>query len=107
MVRPSLRGQKRTRVCMPGGRSKLVYRREKYGSPQCALCGNVLIGVPSGSASKIHKLTRSQRKPTRPFGGQLCSKCFRKVIAMKAKYKLKLIKAEDVPISLKQYVIGG
>lgn len=107
MVRPSLRRMKKVAKKTPGGRIKMQYRHKVYSKQKCAICKSLLHGTPSGSPASIAKLTKSQRRPTRPFGGQLCSKCSRKVLAMKAKYNLKLIKEEDIPVLLKNYVIGG
>lgn len=106
MVRPSLRWMNRVVRKTPGGRLRTEYRRKVYGKHTCAICGAVLQGTPRGGPAAMKKLTHSQRRPTRPFGGQLCSPCTRKVVAMKGKYKLKLINVSDIPISLRDYVIG-
>lgn len=106
MVRPGLRRMKQVKQKTPGGKLKTAYRRKMYSKHKCGICGGELAGVPRGKPVVIKRLTKSKRRPTRPFGGQLCSKCSRKVIAMKAKLKLKTIGIDDVPISLRRYVIG-
>lgn len=89
---------------IPGGKTVSQYRRKMYSRHQCALCKELLQGTPRGSKTAMHKLTKSQRRPTRPFGGQLCTKCTVKVLALKAKLKFKVISEKDIPISLRNYV---
>ena len=61
------------------------YRRRKNGAPQCADCGAVLPGVARGTKNIVKKLPKSARRPERPFGGVLCSKCTRKTIIARIK----------------------
>jgi len=97
---------KKVKRRMPGGALKFIFKRKMHSKHKCAICSGELSSVPRGKPTIIKRLTRSARRPTRPFGGQLCSKCMRKVVAMKAKLKLKAISADAVPISLREYVIG-
>jgi large subunit ribosomal protein L34e len=90
----------------PGGLLKFVFRRRMHGKHKCAICSGELAGVPRGKPAIIKRLTKSKRRPTRPFGGQLCPKCTKKIVAMKAKLKLKAISVDAVPLSLRKYVIG-
>lgn len=62
----------------PGGKSVLRYLRRKPSQPKCAETGQVLPGVARGTPGQIKKLTRSQRKPSRPFAGFLSSKAARR-----------------------------
>ena len=106
MVRPGLRRMKKVKRRTPGGALKFIFKRKMHSKHKCALCSGELSGVPRGRPAIIGRLTKSKRRPTRPFGGQLCSKCSRKVVAMKAKLKLKSISIDAVPISLRKYVVG-
>jgi len=67
-------------VRTPTGENKISYRRRKNAKPQCAHCGGFLIGVARGTKNIVRKLPKSSRRPERPYGGVLCSKCTRKVI---------------------------
>lgn len=107
MVRLGLRRLKKVKQKTPGGKLKTIYRKEKTSKHVCAICSGLLLGVPRGRETEIKKLTKSKRRPTRPFGGQLCTKCTRKIVALKAKFKLKAISVDDVPLSLRTYVIGN
>ena len=90
----------------PGSHVATHTRREKTSKHKCAICGSVLHGMVRGTNSEVRKAKRSQRRPERPFGGQLCTKCSRKVLILRAKSMFGLIKPEDVPLSLRDYVGG-
>ena len=59
---------------------KIVYKRRKPSKAKCSECGAELKGVPREIPSKLNKLPKSRRRPERPYGGVLCSKCMRKKI---------------------------
>ena len=70
---------------LPGGSTVLRYFRRKPKVAVCGRCGGKLHGIPRGNAKDIAKLSKSQRRPERPFGGVLCSKCLRDVIRYEAR----------------------
>lgn len=86
MVAPRYRSRRMRRVHVktPGGRLVLHHERRKPGKPQCSDCGEYLKGVAHGIESKVRKLSKTQRRPERPYGGVLCSKCLRKKMIEKA-----------------------
>ena len=55
----------------------LVYAKRRPKKPHCANCGKVLSGVASNSPYKVRKLSKTQKRPERPYGGVLCSACTR------------------------------
>ncbi len=57
--------------------TKTVYKAEKDGVARCQLTGQKLNGVPRDAKSKLSK---SQRRPTRPFGGALSPAAMRAVL---------------------------
>ncbi len=87
MVAPRFRSRRfrRVHVKTPGGSVKLHHERRRPGKPQCADCGKYLKGVIRGIISKVRKTSKTQRRPERPYGGVLCSKCMRKLIVIKAR----------------------
>lgn len=95
---------KKVRKRTPSGKVKVAYKHKKHSKHVCAICKEVLHGKPRGRPVEIRKLSKSQRKPERPFGGHLCSKCSRKIISLRAKLKHGLIKKEEIPLSLSRYV---
>ena len=93
------------KVRTPGGRLVMHETRKRHGDAVCAICGGILLGVRTGSKVEIGKLSRSERRPERPFGGVLCSACTSNLISMRARMRFKEITKDDVPISLRKYVI--
>jgi len=69
----------------PGGKTKLTHQDRKPGKAQCADCGAYLKGVPREKTSKIKNMPKTKKRPDRPYGGKLCSKCMRKRIIQKTK----------------------
>lgn len=72
------RSARRVKVRTPSGKVNIHYRPRKPNAAKCGTCGDVLKGVARALPSK--KLTKSQKSPSRPYGGNLCSKCTRNVI---------------------------
>ncbi|MAG21980.1 MAG: 50S ribosomal protein L34e [Candidatus Diapherotrites archaeon] len=85
--------------------SKEYYVREKTSKRQCGVCGGILQGVPHGKKdSEVRKLSKTQRRPSVPFGGVLCTKCRRIVAVEKAKVENDLKKIKDVDLKLRKYL---
>ena len=74
------RSLRRVKVKTPGGRVITHYRERKPEKSKCGVCKGGLSGVPREIPSKIGKLSKSQRRPSRYAGGNLCSKCSRQNI---------------------------
>ena len=76
------------------------YRRKKSeGKPSCGTCGALLHG-----ASHARGLAKSERTPSRAFGGNLCSACSRKVLKLRVLVKTNQMGMDDVPVIYRQYV---
>ena len=79
------RSVRRLQVKVPGGATKVHYKERKPGKAKCGSCGSLLIGVPRERNLKMHKLPSTKKRPTRPYGGNLCSKCTRSFIVGKVR----------------------
>jgi len=99
------RSLKRVQRRTPGGRTVTHYKHKKPGKHVCAICKSVLHGRPRGRPIEIRRLNKTKRRVHRPFGGYLCSKCSRKIQSLRTRYKFGLLKKEEVPLSLMQYVV--
>ncbi len=79
MVAPRLRSRSlvKKRVKTPGGRRVLHFRKKQDSFAKCGSCKRLLLGVPR---ARKGKLTKSQRVPNRPFGGNLCTRCTRALL---------------------------
>lgn len=71
------RTMRRVLVKTPGHKVNLQYRKRKPAKAICAECGKALAGVPRERPYKIHKMGKTEKRPQRPYGGQLCSRCSR------------------------------
>ena len=82
MPKPSLRtrSKKRVQKKVPGGRTTIHYEKEKSKPAKCFRCGQMLHGIPRCHPSELRKLTRSQRRIMRMYGGQLCANCLRELL---------------------------
>lgn len=76
---------KRIHKKLPGGRNTVHYEKRKPGKAKCGKCGALLKGVPRERPYKMQKMPRSVKRPERPYGGNLCSRCTREVFIQKAR----------------------
>jgi len=79
------RSLRRLQIKVPGGATRLHYRERKPGKAKCNSCGSILKGVPRERNLKMHKLPKTKKRPERPYGGNLCSKCMRSLIVEKVR----------------------
>ena len=75
---------RRVYVRIPSGNSKLHYRKRNMSKVKCGNCRKELHGIPRGKKSKFKNLSKTQKRPERPYGGVLCSACTRKKLKEKA-----------------------
>jgi len=71
---------RRIKTKIPGNRSVMHYAKRRPSKAQCAACGAFLKGTPRETPKKIAKLSKTQRRPERAYGGVLCSRCARSKI---------------------------
>ncbi len=64
----------------PGSKVVIQYKKRKPKKAVCAICGAILKGVARHIPSKLKNLSKSKKRPLRPFGGNLCSKCTKQKI---------------------------
>jgi large subunit ribosomal protein L34e len=65
-------------VKVPGGRTVIHFKTKKPSKAKCSDCKGVLAGVPREVAYKMKNMPKTKKRPERPYGGVLCSKCMRK-----------------------------
>lgn len=61
------------------GKITIHQRKERPAMARCANCKEELHGIPRRTPSKFKKLSLSERRPKRPYGGYLCSNCTREI----------------------------
>ncbi len=82
MPRPALRTRSLRRILkkIPGGAYIIHYSKRKPSVAKCARCKKPLKGVARERPSKLRKIAATIKKPSRPYGGNLCSKCAKEVL---------------------------
>ena len=75
---------RRVYVKIPSG-TVIHYKKRKPGKAKCGNCGSLLRGVPRERPHKMEKLPKTKKRPERPYGGNMCSKCTRQFIVDKAR----------------------
>ncbi len=82
MPAPRLRSRSLRKVHrkLPGGRTTIHYKRKKPKSAKCANCGAVLKGTPREFPFRMRSMAKTRKRPERPYGGVLCSRCMREEI---------------------------
>lgn len=102
MPRPKERSRSRRKVSirMPGGKTKVVSKKKIHPDKQrCAICKSVLQATHSDK-----KMSKTQKRPERKFGGHLCHKCLDKVITHSTRLNEGVIAIDDVEIRYRPYV---
>jgi len=66
-------------------RVTIHYKERKPKIAKCGSCGAKLKGVPRERPYKMQQLPKTKKRPERPYGGNLCSTCMRKLMVEKAR----------------------
>lgn len=87
MPAPRLRSRSLRRIYrkVPGGRVSLQYKKRKPKAARCGNCGAILKGIPRERPFRMRNMAKTKKRPERPFGGVLCSKCMRQTIIDKVR----------------------
>lgn len=82
MVRPAYRSRslRRISIRLPGGRTTVHFEKRKPGPARCARCGRPLNAVPRLRPNKLRRLSKTSKRPERPYGGVLCPKCLAELL---------------------------
>ena len=72
-------------VKVPGGRTVIQFKKKKHKIAKCGSCGAKLSGIPRERPYKMKKMAKTKKRPERPFGGVLCSKCLREKLVKEAR----------------------
>jgi large subunit ribosomal protein L34e len=93
------------RVRTPGGRLKIVEKPKKTEKHKCAICKKILHGMPHGKRPvEVRKLAKTERRPERIFGGNICPDCLKQVIHEAVLVEKGDKTIEEVPFKMIPYV---
>lgn len=87
MVAPRFRSGRLARVHkkMPGGSTKLTFKRRKPSTHKCASCKVALKGIPRMNLSAARTTSKSKKTVERKFGGYLCAACLKQKLKQEAR----------------------
>ena len=66
-------------------KTKIQYKKRAPKVSHCANCRDVLKGIPRLRPYKAMTTAKTKKRPERPYGGKLCSKCTRHSLKTKAR----------------------
>ncbi len=66
-------------------RTTVHYKKRNPSPAKCGECKKVLQAVPRGRPVDMRNLAKTKKRPERPYGGVLCSKCMRAMMVAKAR----------------------
>lgn len=69
----------------PGGKTVMRTKSKLPSKSRCGSCGSMLHGMVRGTNTQRKKMSKSSKRPERPYGGILCSKCARQIQKQKAR----------------------
>ena len=104
MTKPGDKTKKKKKRRVTSG-SREYFEREKTSKAVCGLCGSQLHGMPHGKkVSEVSKMSKTEKRPSVPFGGVLCTKCRRMVAEERAKLESGTKQASEIEIRIKKFV---
>jgi large subunit ribosomal protein L34e len=59
--------------------------KKRSSKHKCARCGCEMHGMPRHLQGKMSKLSKTERRPQRIFGGYYCANCTREVLKERAR----------------------
>jgi len=76
---------RRLQTKAPGGKTKLHYKERKHKLGRCYVTGQTLKGVLRERPGGMKKFSKSKKRPSRPYGGNLSSRAMRDIFKKKAR----------------------
>jgi ribosomal protein L34E len=84
--------------------SKVEHYRGKKGVPKCAVSGKKLAGTHTSTKGLANKKSKSQKRPSVPFGGVLGAKAREQVFIELGKVVAQVKTVDDVEQKYRKYV---
>ncbi len=88
----------------PGGRKTLIQKQGKPSKAHCALTQDILHGVPTRKRGQLTKMSKTQKRPERMFGGVLSHKILRTLIKEKTRLQEGFISEGEVKPTHMKYI---
>ncbi len=91
----------------PKGKPVIKHKAEKQAKAVCSLCGKLLGGMPNRSHAQMAKLSKTQKRPERKFGGILCTTCVAQVIKDKVRLQQGLISKDEIDFRRLKFITSA
>jgi large subunit ribosomal protein L34e len=75
----------KVKIRTPSGRVVIKIKRRRPSFAKCAYCGKPLHGIPKLTPAETRKISKTKRRPERPYGGYLCPECSRELFRERAR----------------------
>ena len=79
-------------------------KRDKPVAAKCALCAAKLSGMPRLHSTQLKRLSKTEKRPERAFGGILCGKCVKRILTEKARLENGSMTKHDVDFRHLKYL---
>ena len=103
MVAPQERRMQYKSRKAPTG-TKREYFKGKHKKQKCAITGKVLAGVPHETKAGMRKYSKTEKRPSAPFGGNLSGEARHEVSVEQAKVVSGTKDISDVDAKYRKYV---
>ena len=90
----------------PSGRPLRLVKPKKPGAVHCALCGKIMQAIPRRSQAQMAKLSKTEKRPERVYGGVLCASCTQQIVKEKTRLTTGALLRSEVPITHLKYIQG-
>lgn len=88
----------------PGGKASRISKQGKASKATCALSHEYLHAVPTMKRGQLTKLSKTQKRPERKFGGVLSHKSLRTLIKEKTRLQEGVISESEVQPTHMKYI---
>jgi len=105
MPNPNEKFKKRKSTRIPSARTSTVIVKKKTAKHKCAVCKNILHGMPHGKrAYEVKRLSKTQRRPENLLASILCPKCRQIAYQEAVLLKNKIKQEKDVDLRYLKYI---
>src|SRR3989344_3724023 len=88
----------------PRGRTSVFYRPKKPAYATCAICGMRLQAVPKRAPAYMRKLSKTEKRPERLFGGVLCHACVQELLKERIRLQSGTLQKDEVSLMHLKYL---
>jgi large subunit ribosomal protein L34e len=76
---------RKVKTRMPSGKVKIRENLEKPRFPVCAMCRKPMHGMKRENQAGLRKFSKTEKRPSRLYGGYLCANCTKELVRIKAR----------------------